>query len=409
MHRFARRHQILVGLTAALLLFALPSATWGQEAPSGEASQFFPRHGFVLTGYGAAGYSMVFEENAQPNNFSALVAPVLLFQISDRFLFESELEFELEEGVTMTRLEYAQVDLSLSNNLTFVGGKFLLPFNTFTERYHPTWINQFVSMPPLYGGHHGGTGPASSLLPVLSDVGAQLRGSFRIGQFGFLTASAFISQGPSPEAGHDEEEEESTEEGGHNHSTVKNTTLLNGDDDHHGAAAPTSVVHGATFTDNNEDKMFGGRVGFGLAPYFEVNLSGMTAAYDSSGNQRFSALGAHVEGRYSGFTVHGEWIQTIQEVGADAVREGDDTLSRSGYWLQSSYRHRKWEPLIRWSQIFDGNLGDEIVFPGGDQLGLGLNYWIEPSLFVKAEYLINLEDGGEATSNQLALQLAFGF
>lgn len=405
MQRYASRDQILVGLITALLLFALPRAASGQEAPSGQATQFFPRHGFVLTGYGAAGYSTVFAEDAQPNNFSALVAPVMLFQISDRFLFESEFEFELEEGVTRTRLEYAQVDLSLSNNLTFVGGKFLLPFNTFTERYHPTWINRFVSMPPLYGGHHGGSGPANSLLPVLSDVGAQLRGSFRLGQFGFLTASAFISQGPSPEAGH-EEEEESTEEGGH----AQNTTLRNGDDGHHDeAAAPASVAHGATFVDNNEDKMVGGRVGFGLAPYFEVNLSGMTAAYDSTGSQRYSALGAHVEGRYNAVTLHGEWTQTIQEVGAEAVREGDDTLSRSGYWLQGSYRYRKWEPLLRWSQIFDGNLGDEVIFPGGDQLALGLNYWIESSLFVKAEYLVNLGDGHEATSDQLALQLAFGF
>lgn len=33
----------------------------------------------------------------------------MLFQISDRFLFEAELEFELEEGITETGLEYAQI------------------------------------------------------------------------------------------------------------------------------------------------------------------------------------------------------------------------------------------------------------------------------------------------------------
>lgn len=404
----ATRIGVLVGLLVGLLLPPLPAGAQDQGEASEDAEQFFPRHGSLLTGYGAAGYSTVFEEESQPNDFSALIAPVMLFQISDRFLFESELEFELEEGVTRARLEYAQVDLSLTNNLTLVGGKFLLPFLAFTERYHPTWINPFVSMPPVYGGHHGGTGPTQALLPVLSDVGAQLRGSFPIGRFGFLTASVFVSQGPRTERGHAEEEGHGDGEEDH-HGSGAASVPLNGEDGHHGTDSPRSIVHGTTFTDNNQDKMIGGRVGFGLAPYFEVDLSGMTGAYDAAGDRRFSALGAHLEGRYESLTLHSELMWTLQEVRHEAEREGDDTLARTGYWLQASYRQGKWEPLVRWSQVFDGGLGDETLFPGGRQLAVGLDYWIEPSLFVKAEYLVNFEDGSEVKNNRLALQLAFGF
>lgn len=311
----------------------------------------------------------------------------MLFQISDRFLFESELEFALERGVTEAELEYAQADFSVTNNLTLVAGKFLLPFVNFSERYHPTWINRFVSTPPLYGGHHGSAGPAEPLLPVLTDVGAQVRGSFPVGRFGFITGAIFVSQGPLSEDEHEEEEEE----------------------EDHGAVSVPEVVHGTTFTDNNEDKMVGGRVGFGLAPYFEVNVSGMTGAYDAAGDLRFSALGAHAEARHKNLMLHSELIQTIQEVPEDDVLEGDDTVSRTGYWVQTSYRWNKWEPLVRWSQIFDGKLGDETLFEAGQQLALGLDYWIEPSLFIKAEYLLNFEGGTDVDNNRVALQIGFGF
>lgn len=379
---------VLIGLLSGLLLVPPSARAQGQDEASEGVGQFFPRNSYLLTGYGSVGYDVVFAEgDSQPNNFSAAIAPVMLFQISDRFLFESELEFALERGVTEAELEYAQADFSVTNNLTLVAGKFLLPFVNFSERYHPTWINRFVSTPPLYGGHHGSAGPAEPLLPVLTDVGAQVRGSFPVGRFGFITGAIFVSQGPLSEDEHEEEEEE----------------------EDHGAVSVPEVVHGTTFTDNNEDKMVGGRVGFGLAPYFEVNVSGMTGAYDAAGDLRFSALGAHAEARHKNLMLHSELIQTIQEVPEDDVLEGDDTVSRTGYWVQTSYRWNKWEPLVRWSQIFDGKLGDETLFEAGQQLALGLDYWIEPSLFIKAEYLLNFEGGTDVDNNRVALQIGFGF
>ncbi|HEX9729666.1 MAG TPA: hypothetical protein VGA37_14275 [Gemmatimonadales bacterium] len=88
----------------------------------------------------------------------------------DRILFEAEFEFELTEGVTETGLEYAQLDFLLTDHLTLVGGKFLVPFGVFGERLHPIWINKFPTAPPIYG-HHVAAFGADPVLPILSDVG----------------------------------------------------------------------------------------------------------------------------------------------------------------------------------------------------------------------------------------------
>lgn len=403
------------------LLLVLPVAAQGQsQGGDDDGAPFFPRHGFLVTGYGSAGYRATLAAGSTPNDFKASLAPVFLWQISDRFLFEGELEFRLEEGVTEAELEYAQIDYSLTDNVKLVAGKFLLPFNVFTERMHPTWINSFVSPPPVYGGHHGGAGPAEALLPVLSDVGFQARSTFNLGRFGYLTASGFVTQGPRIEAeeggGHGSEEAGTAASFRSFRSpgarlapdpaTRRASAAVSSSEEEHGHHVP-EVVFGTNFEDNNEDKMVGGRIGGGIAPYFEVDVSAMTGEYDDAGDLRLTSYGAHAEGRYAGFELHGEWIRTEQQV-ADEETGEISTLTRDGYWAQLSYRYRKWEPQVRWGQLFEGDLHGETVKEDGEQLALGLAYWLEPSLGLKAEYLINYEDA-DLANNRLALQWAFGF
>lgn len=376
MRRFSPRGAALL---ICLLAPALPARAQ-TPAPAQGGGSFFPRHGVLVTGYGSAGYHAVFADSVTPNNFQAAASPIFLFQIADRFLFEAEVEFALEEGVTEAELEYAQVDYSLTNNLTVVAGKFLLPFSIFTERLHPSWINTFVTTPPLYGGHHGGGAPADPLIPILSDVGAQLRGTFDVGRFSYVTAAAFVSQGPRPAM------EEEPAPGAEEHPFPE-------------------LAFGTNFEDNNTGKMVGGRVGFGLAPYFEANLSGMRGSYDDAGDLVFSGYGLHLEGRYSGLTVHGEWISTGQDV-VDEVTGEVHRLDRQGYWAQLGYRYQAWEPELRWGQIFEADLNGEPATEAGDQLGLGLVYWMQPSVGLKAEYLVN---SGEHDADRIALQWAFGF
>lgn len=378
-------------LIAGLALTTSGRAAGQEQGAAGtddDEGSLFPTHGFLVTGYGAAGYQARLAGDATPNDFSALLAPVFLFQVSDRFLFEGEVEFELEEGVTATSLEYAQVDFPINDNLTLAAGKMLLPFNVFSERYHPVWINPLVSPPPVYG-HHGGAGPTDPLLPVLSDVGAQVRGTFNVGRFGYLTAVGFVSQGPAVEVEEGDAHQEGGEEGGH-------------------ATEVPEVVFGSNFEDNNEGKMLGGRVGIGVAPYFEVNLSAMTGEYDHEGRLGFTGYGAHVEARHLGFTLHGEWVLTRQDVASEEDPADVDVLDRNGYWLHLGRRIGAWEPQLRWSQILDGDAHGETVVEGGEQLAFGLVYWLDSSVALKGEYLVNFEDP-DVDNDRIALQWAFGF
>ena len=63
---------------------------------------------------------------------------------------------------------------------------------------------------------------------------------------------------------------------------------------------------------------------------------------------------------------------------------------------------------MRWSQLFEGEIDGETVAEAGRQLALGLDYWFEPALALKVEYLINNEEEA-IDNNRIAIQLAFGF
>ncbi len=384
------------GIAGLFLLVPQMAVAQGQPQTKSPAQAFFPRQGFLLTGYGGAGYNAVFADGNNPNNFSALFAPIMLFQISDRFLFEGEFEFEIEDGVTATDLEYAQVDVSLNNNFTLIAGKFLLPFSTFSERFHPSWINRLVSFPATYGAHGAAAPPFDPLLPIVKDIGVQLRGAFTTGPFSTITAEVFVTQGPTPAP-----EEEP--------AAAPKAVGADGVDE-----GPVDLAFGNNSADNNQNKLVGGRVGYSIAPYFEVNVSGMTGAYDDTGDLQFSAMAVHLEARHRQFTVHSEIIQTWQEflpLAADpgkALANHIETLSRNGYWVQLAYRTGKWQPVVRWSQLFKGKVAGETVVEDGRQLALGIDYWFEPTLALKTEYLIN-DESVDIANNRLAIQLAFAF
>src|SRR5581483_9120728 len=160
-------------------------------APRRYLERYFGENRFVLTGWGAASYE--WQRNPNTNTFTATLAPILLYRMTDRVLFEAEPEFELkDDGDTEVNLEYAQADIFLNDYATLVGGKFLLPFGEFIQQLHPAWINKLVSFPlPFQENEEGG------LLPF-SDVGAQVRGGTRLlRREGInLDYTIFVSNGP---------------------------------------------------------------------------------------------------------------------------------------------------------------------------------------------------------------------
>jgi hypothetical protein len=348
----------------------LVSASLRAQEPE---TRIVPTTNTVLTGYGTAGYVYRTKGDNQ-NEFTASVNPIFLFQFQDRILFEAEFEFELEGGVTETGLEYAQVDWIVSDNLVLVGGKFLLPHGVFGERIHPSWINKFPTSPPIYG-HHVSEFGVEPLLPVLSDLGAMGRATVRPGNWN-VAFNLYATNGPQGEEGEEGEVPE--------------------------------IEFPASSSDNNTDKMVGGRLDVVLPPWAELNISAFSGDYDENSVLDFTSWNVAAEARHASFELRGEYLQTQQEI---ETLEGFPSLKRQGFYAQLAYRWRNWEPVLRWTQIFDDKLDGQLVEEGEGawQAGIGLDYWFSPSIAIMAGYEINREDGVEIDNDRLVAHVAYGF
>ena len=365
---FFTRMRSLAGI--ALLAILLPKPTLAQE---GAGSRITPSNAVVITGYGTVGYLHRPEKNAAPSTFSASFSPIFLFQFQDRFLFESELEFDVEDGVTQTGLEYAQLDVIASDHVVLVGGKFLVPFGVFGERLHPTWINKLPTPPPLYG-HHTSEFGAEPLLPVLSDLGVMAKASIERGPW-YLTLNGYVTQGPS--IGEVE-----------------------------GPGVPPELEFPGSTGDTNHNKMVGGRLDVALPPWMEVNLSVLNADYDENNVLDFTAWNVAAEARHKGVEIRGEYIETRQEF---ETLTGFPTLVRRGFYSQASYRRGSWEPVFRFTKMFDDEIDGTAEETAAWQVAFGIDYWFSPSVALMAAYEVNREGGVRIKNDRMVVHVAFGF
>lgn len=349
------------------------------------------RNGFLLAGYGSAGWSAT-GSDPFTNNFTASVSPLILYTVSDDLLFETELEFGLEGATTETTLEYAQIDYLGFDRFQLTAGKLLLPFGVFGERLHPSWINKLPSKPLVFGAGHGG-GAAESLLPVLSDAGLSVRFKQPFASVWSLNMSAYVTQGPTTGAGgHDDEPAmdltpgpQQSEEGGAEESP-----------------APPVRFGAALGGDNNSNKMVGGRVGLVRGGMFEVYASGLRAKYDEASSLAYTAAALSAEYRRGGFELRAEAVLTRQEFEHDPGEI--ETLARSGFYVQASRRSGSWEPVVRWSSVAEATVGGAAVADGHDELAVGLDYWLAASVPLKLAW-----DFHPNRDDTFTIQWAFGF
>jgi len=137
---------------------------------------------FLVAGYGTSTFEA---KSGEDPFFDATLNAFFLWKLSDRLLFEGEVEFEFEDGNTTTNLEIAQASYLLNDYMTIGVGRFLNPMDFFVERQHMGWVNKFPDKPlAVYDG----------LLPE-SDLGAQLRGVIPIGPTK-LEYAAFVANAP---------------------------------------------------------------------------------------------------------------------------------------------------------------------------------------------------------------------
>lgn len=331
---------------------------WAQRAP--------PTVRSLLTGYGTVGYSSTAAADVE-HDFGASVSLVPLFGIEDDVLVEGEVELDLHDGETLVVLEHAEVHYLGFERIQLKAGKFHVPFGIWM---HTNWVNRMPTPPLLYEDSHGE--PATNgLLPILFDVGAMARWTVPLAQ-GWRTSAAFwVSQGPRAGAG------------GHTHDDETEEETANGPESE---ALP--LAYGSNYEDNNADKMTGAQLRVVSAGGLTVQASGFRAAWDDGGDLGVSGLNVSLiwaprRGPFRLVDLRGEGVVLDQEF---LHHEEVESVGYGGYYLQASRRIGAYEPVARWSHLPRAVAGHGPLVEKRRQLAVGLNYWISPSVPVKAAY-----------------------
>ena len=328
---------------------------------------------FNLAGYGSAG--LVYQENEGDRLFYATFNPLFLWKLSDRLLFEGELEFELEGDETDTALEQAHLAYLLDDYVTADAGKFLNPMDAFVERFHMAWVNHLPDKPlAVYDG----------LLPE-SIVGAQLRGGVPVGP-AQVTYAVFAGNAPA---------------------LVTDTN------------ADPGTLSFDNFSNPDGHFVYGGHIGFLPVPALEVGYGLMAGNVAPSGGDDVSALMQSVDFNgvldstvLSGMVrLNAQWVWSrlgTFNYGVDAFDN-----NRDGGYAQIAYRPTKWgiPALGKFEPVYRYDVLEQKDTPTGTnerRNTVGLNYWLTAMTVVKAAYQLDSTDGG-VDHNAVLVQFATGF
>ena len=338
---------------------------------------------FHIAGFGTATFEA---RNGDVSNFSASFNPIFLWELSPKLLFESRLEIEPSGSGTNVELEYAELTYLLNDYMTLGAGEFLTPSNVFVERFEALWINKLPDRPlAVYDG----------ILPERS-FGFQIRGGIPLGP-ARANYAFYIANGPQLNVF---------------------------------SRSRAGELEFQDFSDNNDDKAFGGRVGFLPIPGVEVGYGFETAKPGTQGSTfadvrsltqsvdlNITRDSDILKGR---FDIHAQYAWShVEEATYDPTGVfgfGPLTFEsdRDGGYVQLAYRPSKWEAEFvrnfelvgRWDHLSraPSGMGD----PQEGRWTVGLNYWLGPGTVVKAAYEWD-NPHGEPNRDALFLQVATGF
>lgn len=335
---------------------------------------------FLLAGYVAAGFTAPQHGNS---SFDAEFTPVFLWKVSDDLLAAGALELSLEDNETKANVEYANLNWSATDWLTLRGGVLLNPLSTFQEQLHPAWINKLPDK-PLFAREEGG-------LIAESTLGFEARGGVRTGA-GKVTYSVFVSNGPS--------------------------LITSGD-----AAGQIEL---RDFTDVNDNKAVGGRLGYLPLPEVEV-FYGLMYNDVAPGGSGLGNVGLATHDVGVSYVADKDWLGGKLDARVEFVLDdyqkridlgsGPFSNDRSGGYIQVAYRPTRAGSLLK---NFEGVVRlDMLNQPGASptpadeqRATVGLNYWMNPRTVLKAAYEFDhvSDPSGALRSNDAFLfQFATGF
>ncbi len=360
---------------------------------------------FMMRGFGQFGL----QTSADDANFSMTsFNPVLLWRHGDHFLFESELEMEYMSDMFEINLGYANASYIVSRGLIIRAGKFLLPFGTFTERFHPSWINKFSSTPLGFG--HDGIAPSA-------DIGLEIRGGLQLGK-SKLNYSIYAVNGPGIKDGTEEPDE-------------------------------AGMLSFSNSMDNNKNKAIGSRIGYlplanssleiGVSGYYAMpgsmdspfeqdsmneditykDVTAMLTAFDLSYVKIVKPLKGIIDfkGQYNFSN-----ISSVDYFNAEDTSRYTFTNKSSSYYAQLAFRPALAENAILKNMELVGRYSMYDTPHGSlwesnqTQLDIGLNYWFTWRTVVKMSYQITNETMDESEmsgmssmgNNTFLIHLAFG-
>ncbi len=341
----------------------------------------------LMTGYGSAG--AIAQDHGGTKQFNATFNPIFLWKISDRLLFEGELEAELAGHDTGIALEMAQLSYVLNDYMTLGAGKFLNPMNYFVERQHMGWVNKLPDKPlAVYDG-----------LLSESDVGFQLRGAIPIGSMK-LGYAVFAANAPELRA---------------DPASVDTTEL--------------GTLEFDNFDNVGRHVAVGGRLGFYPLPelelgygfqFSEVTPPGTRASVNSvlqSVDLSYVRDSVRLKGIIN---LKAQWVWSHVDRFAydpDGANGGPFQFknNRDGGYVQVAYRPsrvensflKNLEPVFRYDMLSQAR-----TLTGADETRctVGLNYWLTPTTVFKTAYEFDRQSGPEADRhNAFLVQFVTGF
>src|SRR5437762_7819011 len=337
---------------------------------------------FLLGGYGTAGFTA---RSGEDPFFDAAFNAIFLFKMTDRLLFEGELELEFENEETTINLEVAQAAYLLNDYMTIGVGRFLNPMDFFVERQHMNWVNKLPDKPlAVYDG----------LLPE-SELGAQSRGVIPMGPTK-LEYVGFVANAPGLMTAPDD---------------LSSLGMLDFD--------PTANPGGHIAV--------GGHVGFIPIPQLEVGYGIQRSRVGprdhavenilQSADFNYVRDSTLLKGLIN-FRAQWVWSHVGHFVYDPNGRQGfgpfEFNNNGNGGYAQLSYRPthidnniiKNFEPVVRYDRF--NQLHTPIGFDE-ERWSFGLDYWLMPSTVIKAAYEIDEKNGSGRDQDAFMLQVAIGF
>jgi hypothetical protein len=337
---------------------------------------------------GDASFDFVGQRHS-PSTFSAGIAPLILYKLSDRLLIEGAADIGISTDTdnnssTSFDLTIANATYLLNDYISVGAGLFVVPFGVFHNHYDPPWINKLPDEPLPFGDN--GIAPSS-------EVGVFVQGAVPV-PFGHkVTYAIYLTNGPN--------------------------LVTDNADDH-----VPGTLNFDDFTDLNNNKAIGGRISYLPWRWMEVGYSIMSAQVDPPGFQSVNAVLQAVDFEYK--RVHeciggmidfrAEWVwsdvgeATYHPAGMAPLRFDNQ---RNGGYAQLSYRPtqtsikvlRNIEPVVRYDR-----LEVPTSAPGGgweQRWTFGLDYWVQPNVVLKIAYQLDDRQVGDDL-DALMIELGIG-